>query len=86
MCENIRHAYTPGCVQCQKNKCSASSKPAGLLHPLPIPDSRGNLIAMDFIGPLPEDDGFNAILTITDQIGLADIRIVPAHVDVSAAD
>ena len=31
---------------------------------------------MNFIGPLPLDDSFNCILTITDKLG-ADIRIIP---------
>jgi len=38
---------------------------------------------MDFVGPLPEDDGFNCILTITDRLG-SDIRIIPTHKDISA--
>jgi hypothetical protein len=85
MRKDIEKAYVPGCVQCQKNK-SLTSKPAGPLHPLPIPDARGDSIAMDFIGPLPEDNGFNAILTITDRLGHADIRIVPTRMEVTAAD
>jgi hypothetical protein len=85
MRKDLAKAYVPGCVQCQKNK-SPTSLPAGPLHPLPIPDARGDSIAMDFIGPLPEDSGFNAILTVTDRLAHADIRIIPTRMDVSAAD
>ncbi len=58
-------------------------KPAGPLHPLPIPDKHGNSIAMDFIGPLPEDEGYNCLLTITDRIG-SDIRLIPTCTNITA--
>ncbi len=50
---------------------------------MPIPEQRGDSIATDFIGPLPEDDGFNCIATFTDRLGL-DIRIVPTHTNLTA--
>ena len=40
---------------------------------------------IDFIGPLPEDEGFNCIVTMTDRAG-SDIRIVPTRTDISAED
>jgi hypothetical protein len=85
MHKDICRAYISGYIQCQKNK-SSTSMSAGPLHPLPIPNVRGNSIAMDFIGPLPEDDGFNAIFTITDCLGHADICIIPTQTDISAAN
>ncbi len=36
----------------------------GPLHPLLVPDGRCDSIAIDFIGLLPKDNGFNCILTI----------------------
>jgi hypothetical protein len=51
-------------MQCQRNK-SRTTKPVGPLHPLPIPDGRGDSITIDFIGPLPVDEGFDCIVTIT---------------------
>jgi hypothetical protein len=36
------------------------------LHPLPIPESRADSVALDFIGPLPLDEGFGCILSIMD--------------------
>lgn len=65
---DLEQSFILGCISCQCNK-SSTMKPAGPLHPLPIPDERGNSIAMDFIRPLPEDEGYNCLLTITDQIG-----------------
>jgi RNase H-like domain found in reverse transcriptase/Integrase zinc binding domain len=82
MRRDLQEAYIPACVDCQRNK-SPTTKPAGPLHPLPIPDARGDSIAIDFIGPLPIDDGFNCIVTITDRLG-ADICIAATHTDITA--
>jgi hypothetical protein len=59
------------------------TKAPGPLHPLPVPDGRGSSIAMDFIGPLRPDAGYDCILTITDRLG-ADIRIIPTWMDIGA--
>jgi len=48
-----------------------------------VPDERGSSVAMDFVGPLPEDEDFNCILTMTDHFGL-DIQIVPTWTDITA--
>ena len=69
-------------MECQCNK-SRTSKTPGPLHPLPIPEHHSDSIAIDFIGPLPLDDGFNCIVTITDHLG-ADIHIAPTHSDITA--
>jgi len=65
MRKDLEEKYIPGCQECQRNK-SPTTKPVGPLHPLKVPDGRCESIAMDFIGPLPEDDGFDCILMITD--------------------
>ncbi|GAW08899.1 reverse transcriptase-RNase H-integrase [Lentinula edodes] len=83
MRRDLEKSYVPACDECQRNKSSTQKKP-GPLHPLPIPDRRFSSVAMDFIGPLPEDDGSNCILTITDRLG-ADIRIIPCRTDLTAA-
>ncbi len=82
MQRDLEQLFIPSCVSCQRNK-SSTTKPAGPLHPLPIPDKHGNSIAMDFIGPLPEDEGFNCLLTITDHIG-SNIRLIPTHTNITA--
>ena len=48
-----------------------------------MPDSRGDSIAINFIGPLPVDNGFDCIVTITDHLG-ADVRIAATHTDITA--
>jgi hypothetical protein len=40
---------------------------------------------MDFIGPLPTDEGYDCILTITDRLG-SDIRIIPTKISITAED
>jgi hypothetical protein len=40
---------------------------------------------IDFIGPLPVDDGFNAIVTMTDRLG-ADVQIVPCKTSMTAQE
>ncbi|PSR82057.1 hypothetical protein PHLCEN_2v6127 [Hermanssonia centrifuga] len=84
MRKELETLYVPACEACQRNK-SSTNLPTGPLHPLPVPDARGNSIAMDFVGPLPDDEGFNCILTITDRLG-ADLRIIPCRTDISAKD
>ena len=80
----LEGAYIRGCNACQRNKGS-TKKPTGPLHPLPVPEERGDSVAIDFIGPLPEDEGYDCIVTMTDRSG-ADIRIVPTRTDLSAED
>ncbi len=82
MRHDLEQLLIPGCVPCQHNK-SSTTKPAGPLHPLPIPDQHGNSIAMDFIGPLPEDEGYNCLLTITDRLG-SDVRLISTCTDITA--
>lgn len=84
MRQDLEHAYVPACPDCQHNK-PTTKKPLGPLHPLPIPDQHGDSVMMDFIGPLPEDEGFNCIVSFTDHLN-SDIRIIPTRTDISAVD
>jgi hypothetical protein len=59
----LKLVYIPGCLDCQRNK-APTTKPMGPLHPLLVPNGHFKSIAMDFVGPLPEEDGCNAILSI----------------------
>jgi hypothetical protein len=81
MRRDLEQAYVPGCVDCQHNKWQ-TKKPAGPLHPLPVPDDRCESVAMDFIGPLPVDDGFDCILTVTDHLN-SDLRVILTHTDIT---
>ena len=81
---DLEESYVPSCSDCQWNK-SWTTKAPGPLHPLPIPDDRGDSVALDFFGPLPKDDGYNCILTMTDHLGL-DYHLIPTRTDTSAED
>jgi hypothetical protein len=82
MRRDLEQSYIPSCVNCLRNK-SRTTRPPGPLHPLPVPDNRADSIAMDFVGPLPMDNTFDCILTITDRLG-ADIRIIPTQTNITA--
>jgi len=82
MRRDLERSYIPSCVDCQRNK-SHTTKPTGPLHPLPVPDAHGDSVAMDFMGPLPVDSGFNTILTMTDHIN-SDIRIILTNANIMA--
>lgn len=72
------------CPDCQRNK-SATTEPYGPLHPLPIPDQYGDSVANDFIGPLPEENGKNCIITFTDHLD-SYIQLVPTQMNITAED
>lgn len=76
---DLEKSYVLSCEQCQHFK-SATTKPIGPLHPLPIPDHHFESVAMDFVGELPEEDSYNMIMTIIDRLG-ADIRLIPTTKD-----
>jgi hypothetical protein len=82
MRRDLESAYIPSCEDCLRNK-SRTVKPPGPLHPLPVPLGRGDSVAIDFVGPLPPDEGYDCIITMTDRIG-ADVRIIPATTNLTA--
>jgi hypothetical protein len=57
--------YISGCVVCQKTKHNAGQQ-SNLLNPLLVTDELWEAICWDLIGPLPESQGFNTIMTIVD--------------------
>jgi KaiC/GvpD/RAD55 family RecA-like ATPase len=82
MRKDLESGYIPSCIDCQRNK-NSTTKPTGPLHPLPIPDERCDSVAMDFIGPLPTESGFDCILTMTDRLN-SDIQLVPCSTKMTA--
>ena len=82
MQQDLEEGYIPGCPECQRNK-GRKTKPIGPLHPLPVPEKRCDSVTIDFIGPLPLDDGFDTILTITDCLG-SNIRSIPMSATLTA--
>ena len=84
MWTDLEKSYVPSCSDCLCNK-SCTTKPPGPLHPLPIPDKHGDSVALDFVGPLPEDDGYNCILTMTDHLRW-DYHLILTRTDAMAED
>ena len=78
------HEYCRSCEVCQWAKDATSScQPP--IRMLPIPEEKAQHIAVDFIGPLCSDAGFDNLLTITDRIGGV-LRLVPGVVTDTAVD
>jgi hypothetical protein len=55
--------YCKSCGKCQMIKTS-NQRPSGLLHSLPIPTRPWESIGIDFMGPLPESDGYDYIMVV----------------------
>ena len=72
--------YCKTCSICVTTK-DANSKPAGLLHSLPIPDRLWQSIGMDFMGPLPKLNNFDYLLVIIDQL-TSQVHCVPTPMTV----
>ena len=58
--------YVAGCVKCPKSKADRHSRQTKLA-PMATEEHPFEEIAMDFVGDLPESEGFNAILVVTDR-------------------
>ena len=84
MHRDLEKSYIPLCADCLHNK-SNTRKPIRPLHPSSILDDQGNRVALDFIGPLPLNDSFNCVLSMTDWLG-SDIWIVLTWVDLNAEE
>jgi hypothetical protein len=84
MRQDLETAYIPTCADCQRNK-SRTTRKAGPLHPLPIPEQCGDLVAVDFIGPLPHDQGYNYLITFTCRLG-SDIRLVLTKTNITVPE
>jgi hypothetical protein len=56
-----------------------------LLHPLPVSDECFTLIAIDFVGPLPQDEGYSYPATITDRLGAGSL-LIPCHDTMTAEE
>lgn len=84
MQKNLTSGYVVNCPDCQQNK-SGTAKVAGPLHPLPVPGAHFESMVIDFVGPLPKDDEFDAIVTMTDHLG-ADVQIVPCTTTITTKE
>ena len=61
-------------------------KPAGTLHPLPIPEKPWQVITIDFVGPLPRTpDYFNYVLVVVDKFSKM-AHFIPTTTNVTAKE
>ena len=58
--------YVAGYIKCQKSKADRHSRQTKLA-PMPTGERPFQEIEMDFVGKLPESEGFNIILVVTDR-------------------
>jgi hypothetical protein len=84
MQKDLVSAYVPSCTTCQRNK-SSTVKPGGPLHPLPVPDKQFDSVAINFIGPLPTDNGFDCIVTMTNRLNTG-IQLAPCKTTMTAEE
>lgn len=76
-------SYVKSCRTCQRNK-GDTSKPAGLLMPLPIPLEPWDNISLDFItGLLTSSEGNDAIAVVVDRLTKM-VRFLPCRSDIDA--
>jgi hypothetical protein len=59
--------YTATCDLCIRTKIQRRL-PTGHLELLPIPDTRWDMISVDFIVELPQSDGHDAIMVVVDSV------------------
>ncbi|KAJ9534185.1 hypothetical protein QJQ45_007005 [Haematococcus lacustris] len=79
------HDYIRTCTLCQRNK-SSTTKPFGLLQPLPVPQHRWEQVSMDLITQLPVTSaGHDAIVVFVDKLTKM-IHTVPTTTTVSAPE
>ncbi len=76
--------YCASCGTCQTTK-SSTQRPQGLLHNLPIPERPWQSIAMDFVGPFPESEGYDYLWVVTCRMtGMT--HLVPTNTTVRTSD
>jgi len=74
--------YVGGCEICQQVKPKRTPA-TGLLNPNEVPSYPWEVISVDMIGPLPESNGFDAILVFVDRFSKK-IEVIPTNVELSS--
>ena len=77
-------AYVNRCGKCQTSKPS-NEKTAGKLQPIKSTPIPSHTISVDFVTGLPESNGSNALLNITDKFSKA-VKLIPCRDTTSAKE
>ena len=64
MAANVKD-YCRSCIPCQRSKITRHVKTP--LAPLDMPDHRFQALHLDIVGPLPESEGHQYLLTVIDR-------------------
>jgi hypothetical protein len=79
--------YIKGCADCQRHKVNTRPTKAPLQPIYPKPEAMPfETIALDFIVKLPVSQGFDSILTITDQGCTKAAIFIPCNEDITAEE
>lgn len=73
--------YVEGCDRCARMK--ESIRPSRSVIPLEVPTQPWEVVGIDLIGPLPECQGKNAVLTYVDHY-TGQVKPVPTRIELSA--
>jgi len=73
--------YISTCDLCLRTKLIRQAL-VGKLHPLRIPDSRWDMLSVDFIVELLLSSGHNAVITVVDSV-LKQVHFIPTHTTVT---
>jgi len=74
--------YVSTCDLCLRIKLTRQA-PVGKLHPLQIPDSRWDMLSVDFVVELPSSSGHDAVMTVVDSVS-KQVHFIPTHTTVTA--
>ena len=74
--------YVSTCDLCIRTKLIRQAL-IGELHPLQIPDSRWDMLSVDFVVELPFSSGHDAVMTVVDSV-LKRAHFIPMHTTVTA--
>lgn len=75
--------YMSTCDHCQRNKAS-DQKPAGLLQPLHVPESKWHWVTVDFIPDLPETKAGHTVVSVDWLITM--VHFAPCWNDMGAGE
>jgi hypothetical protein len=79
--------YVKGCADCQRHKVNTQPTKAPLQPIYPKPEAMPfEMVVLDFIVKLPVSQGFDSILTITDQGCMKAAIFIPCNEDITAEE